>query len=236
MSQLTRCSPRRPVRDTHNPNFWARVGYKFDHAQGKYIGLPPSNFIIGAVSPMFRDEALAIGYKENTFSFNSTADAELFVKTIGKQARHLRKIVIPDDNSYTSGAGLKLFDRLLPATYLRSLELNHRMICSTRGCKSSRVSMAGLVEDILPLLETLHKSMKSKNDTSYEVLDIIKIVPEKNCFSCKYPSMPTGKPCFYADGRGTCKVPCGDQTETKHCLEVEKLLKKMLAAALRIQL
>ncbi len=224
----------RPVRTSHS-SIRLHSSFSWNKQCGKWLGMPPASLAVARVSKGMAQEALPLAYGTNKFGFDTTSDAHLFLETIGSSKQHLRYAAFAKDCGYTQNYGRKLFEGLLSADSLRSVEINHKMICSTTGRDQGRVPLTSFVDDALPLLKMLHESLLRKGNLAYTVLDIVKITASQGqCYQCQ-----TGKgSCIFITHKSstTCRVPCRGTDMEQHCLLMEEEMKATLAKKLKLKL
>lgn len=237
--------PRRATRQGFGDRkAHSKFGLFLDSSSGKYLNQDPSDFGIARVSKLLASEALPIMYGDNIFEFASMGELDVFLGQIGDMTKYIKHISIRGDQSYTNGKGRGVFDKLLPATNLTSVTINHRAISGTSGRgRSGHVSMQKLVEDARPLLRTLHKAMAARNVTdahSTTVLDVFHVVKGEMCTSCKNTQTdPSGFHWHFncsACEDTTSQVRCDDPGIDVQVATTAESLRDAIAAELEIKM
>ncbi len=218
---------RRPVQRGRQ----LRIGHEgltWDKQQGKWLRMAPSSLAITQVNREVSAEALEVVYGSNTFVFPETSDMDTFIRTIGSNERFVRYHEVPGESSWTDKRSSKIFRSLPPLANLRSIKINHRVVCSTLRAVGG-VTFDGFISDVMPFLRALHNTIRQK-DLSYTVLDVVKFVQDAQvCSGCG-----TGGHCRYRSVMGTCQVPCRGAQMDRHCEELQGRLTALLVKELEI--
>ncbi|KAK5121645.1 hypothetical protein LTR85_004817 [Meristemomyces frigidus] len=217
--------PRRPVRagfrskHTHKRMQW-------DKLRGKWVGQKASNFSLLRVNQQLREEAAAVVYGNHTFACSDMAAMLIFLETIGGMRKHLRHVKLGLWHNYQESKTRPIFDLLKEAKGLRTLEIEHRTICSNPEYTYGKVTTAeGFVRDCLSLLKTLHKEQQEAA-TSVDVRDIIKVGEVEKCWACRRTLKDDCNTM-------TCKYPCKDVQE--HNMEFAAEFRALVAKAVGIE-
>ena len=222
--------PRRPVRRGFLAGpFTSRGGLTWNKEDCKWEGQEPIAHNLLSVSKFIRQEAAAVAYGNNTFNFSSPADSDMFLSSIGTMRKYIRDISF-DMRSYMRTKAASTFHKLKDAKSLRSITLNHELICNnalyyySRSCPPER-----LVADLTPLLRVLRKDQKS-GSSAYDMLELIQIEFTR-CSVCKAGPPKEGLQCVYKTRR--CGVTCAETPE--HCEMVRQKIRKLVVKALGIK-
>lgn len=231
--------PRRAVRSTFRTGYRcgsrAKENLKWDRVNGKWLGQKPSALTILGVNKLIFQEAGAIMYGDNTFTFTRASEAQIFLGGIGHMRTLLRTV------RFRGIVGMKdmasVFNKLKDAKQLRTIEIAHESLCGAYyyGSRYPRPRVDGhdaqaLCQALGPLTKVLHKA-QTNGESSHNVLDVINVYSERGvgrCYDCG-----VGRPCV-RKGRTRCQTEC-DNADA-HLTEIMQECKTRIAKLLRIEL
>ena len=221
--------PRRPVRAGFR--YFPHQGMTWSKDDGKWIGQVPSNHSIMRVNKQLLQEAAAVAYGTNTFSFSDTNDLKIFVDTIGDMRAYLKHLEIR--TGYNTRKARSAFYSLRSAKALRSITIFHGLLCKQQVpmwySQRYHTTIEGLVFDATSVLSLLHRGKKpSANVTN--VLDILRVGWDKaDCLNCKNSTSENVRTCTKCY---SCETKCNKMKEA--CEEMTVSIRELVAKELRI--
>lgn len=209
----------------HNKTSHHEEGFEFDARSGKWIGQPPSTFVVAQTNKTISGEVLPMIYGCNIFTFGMLSDFKIFLDGVGSNQTHLRHISFPSVYSAHYDRVGSVFFKLSGAKKLQTLSIDHTFICAKRYPGANGADYEGFADDVMPLLQSLCNSDQASGET-FRVLDVIQVLPSWDCKNLCTSHCRRAPFC--------CKEGCKNGAMERHVREVSTGLRGMLAEKLGI--
>lgn len=190
------------------------------------------------LSKQVLEEAAPVIYSDRYFRFIDTRVFKIWLNSIGDMRRLVRHVHVGDDGYggwHRTSAGC-VVTKLKDATDLRSFSIIHSNICGNGG---RYMRWRTHTSNFAYQISRIWARNKDKIANPADLLDIIKVKWER-CKVCAplAPAFPeTESTCRNIDGPHWLSPPCATSCEkaAKHCLKVQRELRKLVAKELHIE-